>query len=59
MGDPCYYTRDPDARRTSERDEIYAWLRELASPRHDPAHTHTSMLGGRDWNIRWRMLFVG
>ena len=50
LGDPCYYPRDPDARRTSERDEIYAWLRELACPRDDPAYTHTSMFGGRDWS---------
>ena len=38
LGDPCYYTRDPDARRTPERDEIYDWLRDLACPRDDLAH---------------------
>ena len=41
---------DPDAVSTSERDDIYAWLRELACPRDDLAHTHTSMFGGRDWS---------
>ena len=50
LGDPRYYTRDPDARRTSEREEIYAWLRELACPRDDPVHTQTSMFDGRSWN---------
>ena len=41
---------DPDARHTSERDEIYAWLPELACPRDDPVHTHTSMFDGRNWS---------
>ena len=33
------------SRKQAERDEIYAWLCDLACPRDDHVHTHTRMSG--------------